>query len=87
MASQKSAFFRISGSVDARRADAEIVGRIPFSPEVPRALARGELPLAVEAVAVPLAEAWQRIGAALSSNAVERLLEDPSKPSVRWASN
>jgi MinD superfamily P-loop ATPase len=71
----------------ARKADAEIVGRIPFSPEVPRALARGELPLVVEAIAVPLAEAWQRIGAALSSNAVERLLGDPSKPSVRWASN
>jgi MinD superfamily P-loop ATPase len=45
----------------ARRAGARVVGKLPFSPEVPRALARGELPLAVEAVATPLAEAWERI--------------------------
>jgi MinD superfamily P-loop ATPase len=51
----------------ARRAGAQLVGRLPFSPEVPRALARGELPLAVEAVAAPLAEAWERILALLST--------------------
>ena len=51
----------------AKRADAEVVGKLPFSTEVPRALARGELPLAVEAVAARLAEAWERIIALLST--------------------
>lgn len=50
----------------ARKADIPVVGKLPFSPEVPRALARGELPLAVEAVAAPLSEAWERIAALLS---------------------
>jgi MinD superfamily P-loop ATPase len=50
----------------ARTAGAEVVGKLPFSPEVPRALAREELPLVVEAVAAPLAEAWERISALLS---------------------
>jgi len=50
----------------ASRAGVEVVGKLPFSPEVPRALARGELPLAIEAVAVPLTEAWERITALLS---------------------
>jgi MinD superfamily P-loop ATPase len=49
----------------ARKSGAQIVGKLPFSPEVPRALARGELPLAVEAVAAPLAEAWEKISALL----------------------
>jgi MinD superfamily P-loop ATPase len=71
----------------ARRAGAQVVGRLPFSPEVPRALARGELPLVVEAVAVPLAEAWERILALLSRSTTSKLLEDPSKSSMRWASN
>jgi MinD superfamily P-loop ATPase len=57
----------------ARRADAPVVGRLPFSPEVPRALARGELPLAVEAVSVPLCEAWERIAALLSRSTVGAL--------------
>jgi len=51
----------------AKRAGAEVVGKLPFSAEVPRALARGELPLAVEAVAVPLTEAWKRILVLLST--------------------
>jgi MinD superfamily P-loop ATPase len=71
----------------ARRADAPVVGRLPFSPEVPRALARGELPLAVEAIEVPLTEAWQRTAALLSRLGTGRLLEDPSKSSLRWASS
>ena len=71
----------------ARRAGAQVVGRLPFSPEVPRALARCELPLTVEAVADPLADAWKRIVALLSCSAAGRLLEDPSKSSLRWASN
>ena len=50
----------------AKKANAEVVGKLPFSPEVPRALARGELPLAVEALALPLTEVWQRIRAILS---------------------
>jgi MinD superfamily P-loop ATPase len=45
----------------ARRAGAHVVGKLPFSPEVPRALARGELPSTVEAVAVPLGKAWENI--------------------------
>lgn len=52
----------------ASRAGVEVVGKLPFSPEVPRALARGELPLAIEAVAVPLTEAWERITALLSGS-------------------
>jgi MinD superfamily P-loop ATPase len=55
----------------ARRAGAQVVGKLPFSPEVPRALARGELPLAVEAVAAPLAEVWERIFALLSTSGGE----------------
>jgi len=51
----------------ARRAGAQVVGKLAFSREVPQALARGELPLAVEAVAAPLAEAWERISALLST--------------------
>jgi len=50
----------------ARRADVAVVGRLPFTPEVPRALARCELPLTVEAVAAPLAAAWESILALLS---------------------
>jgi MinD superfamily P-loop ATPase len=49
----------------ARKAEIPVVGKLPFSPEVPRALARGELPLAVEAVAAPLSEAWERIATLL----------------------
>jgi MinD superfamily P-loop ATPase len=61
----------------AKRADAEVVGKLPFSTEVPRALARGELPLAVEAVAARLAEAWERIIALLSAS------EYQGKPALR----
>jgi MinD superfamily P-loop ATPase len=45
----------------ASRENAPVVGAIPFRPEVPRALARGELPLIIEAVALPVADAWKRI--------------------------
>jgi len=54
----------------ASRAHAQVVGRLPFSPEVPRALARGELPLAVAEVAVPLASAWRKILMLLRSSVV-----------------
>jgi MinD superfamily P-loop ATPase len=72
----------------ARRAGAQVVGKLPFSPDVPRALARRELPLAVEAVAIPLAAAWERIltliprGAAGSSG----LLYDSSESGMGLAS-
>jgi hypothetical protein len=56
-------------------------GRLPFSPAVPRALARGELPLAVEALAVPLADAWRETLALLSSDDTARLV-----PQVRSTS-
>ena len=58
----------------ANETNAAVVGKLPFSPEVPRALARGELPLAVEAVAVPLAEAWGEILALLSSSDIGRFV-------------
>jgi len=45
----------------ANTASTQVVGRLPFDPEVPRALAREELPLVVEAVAAPLADAWTNI--------------------------
>jgi MinD superfamily P-loop ATPase len=51
----------------AMSAGAQVVAKLPFSPEVPRALARGKLPLTVEAVASPLAEAWEGIVALLST--------------------
>jgi MinD superfamily P-loop ATPase len=51
----------------ANETNAAVVGRLPFSPAVPRALARGELPLAVQAVAAPLAHAWSETLALLSS--------------------
>jgi MinD superfamily P-loop ATPase len=52
----------------ATAADAQVVGKLPFSPEVPRALARGDPPLAVETVAAPLSEAWERIAVLLFTN-------------------
>jgi MinD superfamily P-loop ATPase len=42
-------------------AGAEVVGRLPFDPGVPRALALGKLPLAVPRMAEPLNEVWQAI--------------------------
>jgi MinD superfamily P-loop ATPase len=66
----------------ATRAGAQVVGKLPFSPEVPRALARGELPLAVEAVAIPLAAAWERISDLLSSGegqAKRALVREPER--------
>jgi MinD superfamily P-loop ATPase len=50
----------------AQRAGAGVVGKLPFSAEVPRALARGESPLSVAAVAAPLGQAWERISTLLS---------------------
>jgi len=50
----------------AAGAGAERVGRRPIDPAVPRALARGKLPLHVPGIAEPLAEVWaairQRLG-------------------------
>lgn len=63
----------------ANETNAAVVGRLPFSPAVPRALARGELPLAVQAVAAPLADAWRQTLGLLSSGdtgRVVRVLED-----------
>jgi hypothetical protein len=40
----------------SRRRGAEVVGRLPFDPEVPKALARGELPLVVPSIAAGLEE-------------------------------
>ena len=64
----------------AKKTNAAVVGRLPFSPEVPRALARGELPLAVEAVAVPLADAWRQTLSLLSSGHALRFV--PQTPSA-----
>jgi MinD superfamily P-loop ATPase len=58
----------------ANEANAAVVGRLPFSPAVPRALARGELPLAVEALSGPLVEAWKETFALLSSGDTSRLV-------------
>jgi MinD superfamily P-loop ATPase len=57
----------LSPSITARiesmagRRNAPVVGAIPFRPEVPRALARGELPMVIDDVASPLTDAWKRI--------------------------
>ncbi len=64
----------------ANQTNATVVGRLPFSPGVPRALARGELPLAVEAVAVPLADAWRATRSLLSSSDTAPLV--PRVPSA-----
>ena len=69
----------------ARRADAHVVGRLPFSPEVPRALARGALPLEVEAVAGPLIEAWERIITLLSCGVSNALWEESPASNMRPA--
>lgn len=66
----------------ARRAGAHVVGELPFSPEVPRALARGDLPLAVDAVATPLIEAWERIITLLSCEVESGLLEESPESSA-----
>jgi len=68
---------RIEGLATA--ANAQVVGKLPFSPEVPRALARGDPPLAVEAVAAPLAEAWESVFTLLWSGAMATPLEASSK--------
>jgi MinD superfamily P-loop ATPase len=62
----------------AGKAGAQVVGRLPFSLEVPRALARGELPLAVEAVAVPLTDAWRKILTLLRASAIDRADRPPA---------
>ena len=80
---------RITGRIEALaiKVGAKIVGKLPFTPEIPRALSRGELPLTVEAVADPLADAWQRILALPSLNTTSKRPEEPSKSSVVWLSN
>jgi MinD superfamily P-loop ATPase len=45
----------------AGRAGVPVVGRIPFLPEVPRALSRGELPTAVPEVAAELSTVWKAV--------------------------
>jgi MinD superfamily P-loop ATPase len=65
----------------ANETNAAVVGQLPFSAAVPRALARGELPLAVEAVAVPLADAWKETLALLSSDDTTRLVPQARSPS------
>jgi MinD superfamily P-loop ATPase len=45
----------------ARHFDTPVVGRLPFDPAVPRALARGELPLQVASLAGPLETAWETL--------------------------
>lgn len=47
--------------VMARDAGAPVVGRIPFDEAIPRALARGELPLEIESFAGPLTSAWDTL--------------------------
>jgi MinD superfamily P-loop ATPase len=64
----------------ANETHAAVVGRLPFSPAVPRALARGGLPLDVEAVAGPLADAWRKTLALLSSSDTARFV-----PQIRSA--
>jgi MinD superfamily P-loop ATPase len=75
---------RIEALVTA--ADAQLVGKLPFSPEVPRALARGDLPLAVEAVAAPLAETWEVVFALLWSSGRAAPLDASSKSDLRLES-
>lgn len=48
--------------------EAPIVGRVPFDEEVPRALARRELPLVVEDVSAALGNLWRRIESEISSS-------------------
>jgi MinD superfamily P-loop ATPase len=60
-----------------KRTDVPLVGKLPYSSEVPRALARGELPLAIEAIAAPLAEAWERISAPLHLARPAGLIDSP----------
>jgi MinD superfamily P-loop ATPase len=43
------------------RRGVDIVARLPFDSEVPRALARGELPLVVPGMAEGLRAAWERL--------------------------
>jgi MinD superfamily P-loop ATPase len=69
----------------AMRAGAQVVGKLPFSPEVPRALARGELPLTVEAVASPLSEAWETIIAALSTGEDQEKRALGAKPKIVYS--
>lgn len=66
----------------ARGADAHVIGKLPFSPEVPRALARGASPLAVEAVATPLIEAWERIITLLSCEMASGLPKESPESSA-----
>ncbi len=47
----------------ARRTDAPVVGQLPFDPQVPRLLARGESPLFIPSFAAELGAAWHQIRA------------------------
>ena len=51
----------------ARSADAPVVGRLPFDAAIPKALARGELPLEVESFAGPMATAWKEVAALMDT--------------------
>lgn len=61
----------------AEQAGALVVGRLPFDIEVSRALVRGELPLAVPAVAGPLREAWANLAELLDGPS--QLVQMPSR--------
>lgn len=54
---------RLTSRIEAlcARRGVDVVGRLPFDPGVPEALSRGELPLAVEAVAPLLHDLWARL--------------------------
>lgn len=53
----------ISLRIDAMAQDADVpvLGRLPFDPEVPRALARGALPMGVPGLAPEVARIWGRV--------------------------
>jgi len=72
----------ITASIEAlaSRRNVPVAGAIPFRAEVPRALARGELPLGIEAVAVPVADAWQKILSLLSADGPSRPSSSSSSP-------
>ncbi len=53
----------------AARRGAPVVGRIPFDPVIPRALAGGVLPLDVPSFADPLRRAWAAVGEAVDGGA------------------
>jgi MinD superfamily P-loop ATPase len=72
----------------AKRHEAQVVGHLPFDPQVPRLLARGQMPLSLPAFEAELGETWNQIQALLLETRAQRQeanMDQSSRPAP-WQS-